>query len=222
MVEPSAATRASTAYLRIREAIIVGRHRPGMRLHIQDLSNSLEIGPSPVREALNRLVSEGLVLQQDQRGFRVVPLDIADLDDLFNARCWANEAALRASIRRGGQEWEENLVLALHRLGRTPHLVEVESGLRGNEWEAAHDELHDALIGACGSTWMQNFCQRTSDAAARYRAVSRVVVFGQRGDEAEHVAIVEAAVARNEDKAVNLLLNHFHRTRDLVAESWNK
>lgn len=222
MIELSANTRASTAYLRIREAIIVGRRRPGARLHIQDLSNDLGIGPSPVREALNRLVSEGLVSQQDQRGFRVAPLDITDLDDLFDARCWANEAALRASIRRGGQDWEENLVLTLHRLRRTPRLVEVESGLRGNEWEKAHDEFHHALIGACGSMWMQSFCQRTSDAAARYRAVSRVAISGQRGDEAEHVAIVEAAIARDEAQAVNLLLDHFRRTRDLVAESWNK
>ena len=222
MVEAVANTRASAAYNRIRQAIIIGRHRPGTRLHIHDLSNELQIGPSPVREALNRLVSEGLVSQQDQRGFRVASLDLADLDDLFDARCWANEAALRASIQRGGQQWEENLVLMLHRLRRTPRLVDVENGLRGEQWENAHDEFHNALIGACGSTWMQNFCQRTSDAAARYRAVSRVALAGQRGDEEEHVAIAEAAIARDENKAAALLTGHLRHTRDLVANSWQR
>jgi GntR family carbon starvation induced transcriptional regulator len=222
MVEAVPNTRASAAYLRIREAIITGRHAPGMRLHVHDLADELHMGPSPIREALNRLVSEGLVSQQDQRGFRVAPLDLADLDDLFDARCWANEAALRASIQRGGQEWEENLVLMLHRLRRAPRLVDIESGLRGGQWEDAHDEFHNALIGACGSTWMQSFCQRTSDAAARYRAVSRAAVAGQRGDEAEHVAIVEAAIARDEDKAASLLTRHLRRTRDLVVDSWQR
>lgn len=222
MVEAVPNTRASSAYLRIREAIITGRYGPGARLHVQDLSAELKVGPSPIREALNRLVSDGLVSQQDQRGFRVAPLDLADLDDLFDARCWANEAAVRASIRRGDQQWEEKLVLMLHRLRRAPRLVEVESGLRGRQWESAHDEFHNALISACGSIWMQNFCQRTSDAAARYRAVSRAAVAGQRGDEEEHVAIVEAAIARDEDKAAHLLVAHLRRTRDLVANSWKE
>jgi DNA-binding GntR family transcriptional regulator len=220
MGETIANTRASAAYVRIREAIIAGRLEAGARLHIHDLASELEIGPSPIREALNRLVSEGLVSQQDQRGFRVASLDFGDLDDLFDARCWANEAALRASIQRGDQQWEENLVLMLHRLRRAPRLVEVESGLRGEQWENAHDEFHDALIGACGSVWMKNFCQRMSDAAARYRAVSRAAVGGQRNDEDEHVAIAEAAIARDEDKAASLLIGHLRRTRDLVANSW--
>lgn len=222
MAEAVANTLASVAYVRLREAIIVGRHQPGARLHIHDLSSELDIGPSPIREALNRLVSEGLVSQQDQRGFRVAPLDLAGLDDLFDARCWANEAALRASIQRGGADWEETLVLMLHRLRRAPRLVDLETGLRGAQWENAHDEFHNALIGACGSTWMMNFCQRTSDAAARYRAVSRAAVAGQRGDEDEHVAIVEATLARDEDRAVGLLTDHLRRTRDLVVKSWRQ
>lgn len=222
MIEAVANTRASAAYVRIREAIIVGRHQPGARLHIQDLSDELQVGASPIREALNRLVSEGLVSQHDQRGFRVASLDLKDLDDLFDARCWANEAALRASIQRGGRDWEEKVVLMLHRLRRAPRLVEVDSGLRGAEWENAHDEFHNALIGACGSTWMQNFCQRTSDAAARYRAISRAALGGQRGDEDEHMAIAEAAIARDVEKAVSLLTSHLRRTRDLVFNSWQR
>ncbi|MBB4633362.1 GntR family transcriptional regulator [Sphingosinicella soli] len=222
MVEAVINTRASTAYLRIREAIIVGRYQPGARLHVHDLASELKIGPSPIREALNRLVSDGLVSLQDQRGFRVASLDLSDLDDLTDARCWANEAALRASIQRGGQEWEERLILMLHRLRRAPRLVEVETGLRGEQWESAHDEFHNALIGACGSSWMQAFCQKTSDAAARYRAISRSAIAGQRGDEEEHMAIAEAAIARNEDKAVGLLTEHLRRTRDLVANNWQR
>jgi DNA-binding GntR family transcriptional regulator len=101
-------------------------------------------------------------------------------------------------------------------------LVVVESGLRGEQWENAHDDFHNALIGACGSFWMLNFCQRLSDAAARYRAVSRAVVAGQRGDEEEHIAIFEAAIARDEDKAASLLTSHLRRTRDLVASSWQR
>lgn len=222
MAEVIVNTRVSAAYLRVREAIIKGLYEPGVRLHIQDLADKLQVGQSSVREALNRLVSDGLVSQHDQRGFRVASLDLADLDDLFDARCWANEAALRASIQRGNREWEENLVLMLHRLRRAPRLVDVESGLRGEEWENAHDRFHHALIGACGSTWMQNFCQRTSDAAARYRAVSRAAAAGQRGDEEEHVALVEAAIARDENKAVALLTEHLRRTRDLVANNWQQ
>jgi len=76
-----AGTLASSVYERIREDILIGRLQPGEKLRIDTLRQRYTVGGSPIREALNRLSSEGLVLQHDQRGFGVLPASIEDLVD---------------------------------------------------------------------------------------------------------------------------------------------
>jgi GntR family transcriptional regulator, carbon starvation induced regulator len=72
-----------------------------------------------VREALNRLSSEGLVERKSQRGFFVTEISMTALEELVKTRIWLETLALRESIQNATEEWEEQLVLAYHRLART-------------------------------------------------------------------------------------------------------
>ena len=65
--EPSSTQRA---YLAIRRMILVGELAPGEKLKIEKLRQILDMGGSPIREALTLLVSDLLVERLDQRGFR--------------------------------------------------------------------------------------------------------------------------------------------------------
>lgn len=76
---------------------------------------------NPVREALNRLTSEGLVTQEDQRGFSVAPISLEDWRDVVRARCLMEGCALGEAIRHRDEAWEERVVVALHWLSRTSH-----------------------------------------------------------------------------------------------------
>jgi DNA-binding GntR family transcriptional regulator len=172
-----------------------------------------------MREALNRLSSEGLLAQADQRGFRIPPLTLKDLDELIRARCWANDASLRHSIRTGGMDWEERVQASFAALAETPrYLDEGEQG-RNPRWERAHEAFHAALVSASGSSWMEEFCGQMFVAAERYRHAARIVTGTKRPDLDEHRTIAQAALARREDEAVELLCEHFRRTARLVRES---
>ena len=202
-------TLATSAYERLRFDVISGVFEPGAKLLIRELCQRYGIGLGPVREALNRMSRDGLVQQSDQRGFSVTPATEDDLEDIIRVRCWANEEALRASIANGDEAWEERLVLALHRLSRLPFPAD---GKPSPAREQAHRAFHAALIGACGSKWLTDFCEQLFDAADRYRFLSR------RGDgdplrrPDEHPAIMEAALRRDADEAVRLLKAHFQQT----------
>jgi GntR family carbon starvation induced transcriptional regulator len=209
-------TLASSAYGRLRQEIITGDQVPGSRLHIKQLCERLGIGLSPIREALNRLSSEGLVRQLDQRGFRVAPLDAADLRDLTRMRCWLNEAALRGAIEAGDEGWEEALVVAHHRLMRAPRADMAADGQRSLAWEEAHRDFHTALIAACGSRRMLEQCEALFDAADRYRHVSRIASADRRDDADEHTRILEATLLRDAETAVTLLTRHMQQTEILV------
>ena len=208
-------TLTSAVYERLRRDVLVGRLRPGEKLRIEALRATYEVGASPLREALNRLSAEGLVVQEDQRGFRVSPVSLDDLKELTRTRCWLNEIALRESIARGDTAWEERVVLTHHRLARTPVYSDASSKL-DSEWERRHREFHAALISACGSRWLTAFCESLFDQADRYRYLS-VYAHEHRDFVGEHRAIMEATLARNAESAVRLLIDHISKTAELVS-----
>src|SRR5512139_2316673 len=128
-------TLASAAYVRLRREVMTAQLLPGQKLNIRQLCSRYETGLSPVREALNRLLRDGLVTQADQQGFRVAPIGIQQLDELTRTRCWLNELALRESIMHGDASWEESVLLACHRLLRSPReSSDEDSPLRNVSW----------------------------------------------------------------------------------------
>jgi DNA-binding GntR family transcriptional regulator len=148
-----------------------------------------------------------------------MPVSVAELLDLTQARCWVNEIGLRRSIETNDPAWEEAVLLSFHRLSRTPrHLVEGSSD-RNPAWERAHRAFHRALIEACGSPWLIETCERLFDAAERYRHLARIAGVSRGSLEAEHREIMEAAIERRADQGVELLNLHFRRTADLVKQT---
>ncbi|MCC7083272.1 MAG: FCD domain-containing protein [Burkholderiales bacterium] len=215
-------TLASRACEALRRDIIRAQYAPGAKLHIRSLCERYGVGLSPMREALNRLSRDGLVGRTDQRGFWVMPLDQDHLAELTRTRCWLNEVAIRESIGRGDEAWEEAIVLAYHRLQRTPrHPSGQESVSYDPAWESAHRAFHSSLIAACGSRWLLGFCEQLFDAADRYRHLSRATSRARKLKRDEHRSIMEAVLARDADKAVALLNGHFNATQSLVHDSLN-
>lgn len=198
----------------LRRDIIVGTYEPGEKLRLRMLSERFQVGLSPIREALNRLSRDGLVEQCDLRGFFVPPLTEVDLDELVRARCWLNALAVRESIARGDTAWEESVVLTHHRLSRMPRWIPNTTQVN-RDWELAHRAFHAALLGACGTRWITDYCAQLFDLADRYRQLSRQATGAQERQGAEHRAIMEACLARNADEAAALLTAHLERTAEL-------
>src|SRR5882762_6628853 len=74
------------AFRIIREQILNGEILPGEKLKIEVLQRKYALSSSPLREALNRLVAERLVIADDRRGFRAVPISAGDLNDIVRCR----------------------------------------------------------------------------------------------------------------------------------------
>jgi GntR family transcriptional regulator, carbon starvation induced regulator len=213
--ESKVATLASAAYGRLRREIISVEIPPGSRLHTRQLCARYDMGLSPIREALSRLSSEGLVRQSDQRGFVVTQLTEADLDALTRTRCWLNELGLRESIAQGDDAWEEAVIVGFHRLSRVPRFF---GDARNPVWDAAHQTFHAALVAACRSPWLTGYCAQLFDAFERYRNLSAFTAAARPGHVDEHKAIMEAAVRRDADAACHLLRGHYELSAALVRQ----
>lgn len=200
--EVQGSTLASRVFERLREDILEGRLPPGAKLRVEALQERYQVGASPLREALNRLISVRLVEQVERRGFRVATLSDDDLMELFRARKLINEVVVRESLLHGDDGWEEQVVFAYHRLWRCP--MTLPSGQVNRDWELLHRKFHEALIAACPTRWLRDFHELLFDCTDRYRRLNV-----QRLDPdhtlVEHRQIMEAAVSRDSQLTVRLL-----------------
>ena len=215
---PAPSTQASHVYDRLREDLLSGRLAPSRKLQMRFLIEMYQTGQTPLREALNRLTSDGLVEVREQRGFYVRDISRAELAELTKTRCWVESLALRESMAATTPQWEEQLLLAQHRLSRTPRSLNETKFEDNPEWERLHRIYHRTLIGNCGSQSLIAFCGQLADQLYRYRRLSIRKAFPSRHIGDEHLAIVNAVMSGNADEAVALLAAHYQRTADVVLQ----
>jgi GntR family transcriptional regulator, carbon starvation induced regulator len=208
--------QTSTAHARLRSDIVSGRLAPGERLKINDLAALLEVSPGAIREALSRLLPEQLVVSRDQKGFVVAPLSIEDLQDLTDLRCEVEPIALRRAVIRGDSAWEAAILGAAHRLRRTPIIAEDHA--IAPEWVDRHAAFHAAFVSACGSPRLLTLHAQLYQQSERYRGLS-VLVESDRNVEAEHLALVDAALDRDAERLVERTISHFRTTTALIVKA---
>lgn len=195
----------------LRDRIVYGEVKAGSRLQLVPLSEELDVSVGLIREAVTRLASEELVVANPQQGFSVRALSEADLRDLTWVRSHLESLALRESIERGDLAWESNLVAAHHTLSSTP--VTNEDGSFNRAWMRAHRQFHAALTSACGSPTLMRMRSELWDAAEIYRQwAGKLPEGGSRATGAEHRALLDAALARDADRASRLMVDHLELT----------
>lgn len=211
-----ATTQASTAYQRLRDDVLSGRLEPLRKLQMRFLTDFYTTGQTPLREALNRLSAEGLVESRDQRGFFVAGISEAELIELTRTRCWVERIALTESMAAATPAWEEELVLAHHRLGRAPRSLHPDRFESNPDWERLHGLFHLTLISGCGSRPLIAFCRQLADQLYRYRQLSIRKVFATRHVGDEHRAILEAVLDRDGARACDVLESHYRKTAEAI------
>jgi len=216
-VERGGRTRTAGAYEELRRDIVRSLWKPGARLRFEELKAHYDTGLSPLREALMKLASDGLVELEEHKGFRVAPVSRAGLVDITNMRKELESMAIRLSIAHGDDHWEAGIVAALHELAKRSKLG--PDGLVDDEWEARHRAFHNALTAASGSEWLQRFRSQLYDQADRYRRVAVHYMHAPRDDLVEHREIADAVLARDTEAAVFLSRRHLDRTCQILLSS---
>ena len=214
----SATSATAQIYGKVHQDILTGVLEPGRKLKIEELRQAYGTGSSPIREALSLLTSDGLVERVDQRGFRVSLVSTGAFEELLTTRCWLEERALIESIEHGDQAWEERVVLAEFHLSKTARSVSSNAFVANQDWELRHKDFHMALISACGSSILLNFCRQLYDQNVRYRHVAGKVAYPKRDTAKEHRAIMQAALDRDTPSAVTSLVEHYRQTGNYLAK----
>jgi DNA-binding GntR family transcriptional regulator len=208
------AGRSSSRPTKIMHGILA----PGQKLRVEVLKDKYGVGASTLREAITRLGGEALVTSEEQRGFRVAGVSLADFTDLSHTRKFIEVEALRQSIMMGDDDWEANLVAAHHRLSKVEQRFANPQTTFSTEFESPNREFHRALIAACPSRWLLQFQGILFQQAERYRRISPAHRDVERDVHSEHEAIVEAALARDVERACLLAGEHIERTSESLTK----
>lgn len=198
----------------LRDHIIEARFAPGEKLRFDALREQYDIGISPLREALTHLASEGLVIAEQRKGYRVAPVSEPDLREIARLRGEFDALAIRESIRNGDELWEGRVLAAFHALTRRAKIG--PDGEIDRDWEGYHIRFHEALLSECAMPKLMSFRAILELQARRYRRIAVHYLTAPRDDLGEHQAIRDAVLARNGDEAARLVREHYHRTVEII------
>jgi DNA-binding GntR family transcriptional regulator len=207
-------TRAEWVESEIRRAILEGRLAAGERLNMTALSETLNVSPTPLREALQRLAGNGLITLSPQRGAYVSELTSTDLGDIYKLRLLLEPKAAEIAAERVTEESRERIRQAHTRLAQTYGASVSDIVAR----EAAHREFHVAVVANCASPRLLEIVTELLDHSARYRVVARNLLGGRPEVVEEHAAIADAAIAGDRSLVGHLVDEHLNRTYHAAME----
>ena len=203
--DPSA-TVGEVAYRRIRTDIVFGRLAPGQKLTLEPMREAYAASVSTLREILNRLSSEGLIVAEGARGFEVMPVSADNLRQVASMRQLLECHALKESFEAGDMEWEGRVVAAHHKLASIEKRMASGQRADAHTWKRYDGEFHHALISACGSRVLLDTHATIYDRYFRYQMLAAVY----RGEAAssEHRTLLDCALARDWRTAQRTLTTH--------------
>jgi DNA-binding GntR family transcriptional regulator len=210
-------TVTEAATRRLRQDIIAGDLAPATKLRLRELVERYGFGTTPLREALSRLVAEGLVVVEGQKGFSVPPVTRAHLLDITGTRQVVEVQAFRLAIEAGGAAWEDEVVASLSLLKREVARREPTSVAWHDAYELKHHRFHRALVAACPLAALREFCDELYAQTTRYRRVMKTALADWTRAVAVHEELAEKALARDLPGAAAALHAHIGSTAKIVA-----
>ena len=210
-------------YAQVREDIIGLRLPPGADLDEASLEQRFGVSRTPVREALIRLASEGLIVLLPNRGARVTHIDISDVPQLFEALELCQRATIRwAAARRTLKDIAEL---------RTANQQFREAARNGNgeRMGEINKEFHTIISRSCGNRYFESLY--SSLLAASLRLARTAFGYAPQTDTAhqryymevvrQHEAMIQAIEDKNADEAEELARLHTELFRDRINRYLN-
>ena len=203
------ASQMDQAYRQLRHLILSLELMPGEKLSERWLEARFAGSRTPIRAALARLETEGLVTR-DGRSYAVAPIDVAELDHLFAFREGVESAAVRLACGRDVAEEVDALVAMLDSCGPDAEL---------DDWHRVGNEFHVALARLSGNPF---FIRTVTDIMTRLARARWLEIWSETARAtawAEHRGILERVRAGDAEGAAALAAQHIRRGRERMMHS---
>lgn len=207
-----------TAYDSLRNDIVTGKLGPGQKLKLNVLRASYGVSVNTLRETLMRLVSDGFVAFEDQKGFRVNPVSVSDLDELIELRVQLEILGLQKSMAnsQNRMDWKSALISAHYRLSCMEKLMMEDESSHVRDWEKADRDFHMTIVSNCGSSQLIRYHGSVLELFMRYQVLAlKKRPFRGEAVADEHQQLVNLMLDDKLDAATALLSEHINKGSEL-------
>ena len=198
------------AYERIKQKIVSLELTPGSVIDETALQAELGLGRTPIREALQRLALEKLVMIVPRRGMFVADIGMMDLQRLFEVRVVLESMAARLAAQRGTQEHWQHMAAVLSSLPEPLEIIDNQALI------AVDQACHEIIYEAVDNEFLKDTLITMYALSLRLWYFALAKIGDMRGAVLEHVAILEALQAGNADQAVCLLEQHIKHFQEEI------
>jgi DNA-binding GntR family transcriptional regulator len=209
---PDATRKGNQAYDLMRREIVACRLLPGTRFTEAEVMERFEIGKASCRIALQRLAQEGFVSSMPRHGYRVSPVTVKDVDEVFALRMELEPLAARGAAGRVNRAHLERLEQACRRK------ITVEMGNQIDFFLEANRGFHLAIAAASGNGRLYRTLSGLLDEMTRLVALGFGVQGVRPNIENDHTAMIEHLAAGDADSAALVARRHVETFRDMTLE----
>ncbi|MGQ4274403.1 GntR family transcriptional regulator [Terrihabitans sp. B22-R8] len=209
---PAAALKGEQAYELLRSEIVLCRILPGTRFTELELMERYALGKATCRIALHRLVQDGLVTSMPRQGYRVVPVTIRDVEEIFALRLALEPYAARLAAGKADRAKLE----AFERACRTP--LDIEVGSQVEVFLEANRSFHMAIAEASGNQRLARTLSGLLDEMARLVGLGFAAQGERPNIENDHVSLIESLDAGDADTAEQVARRHVETFREQTME----
>ena len=208
-----------TAYERIRDLILNMKLKPGETLSENRLAEDLGISRTPVREALNRLEQEGLIITSGRRKRAFVPT-IKEIEDIFDLKVAIESGTARWAAGRG-EELDRKELRNTVDMMQSVAAQRPEAGDKLEDWHDRWLELderfHDTLARMAGNKRAKQIVDTLN--AYWHRLKLGILAIEDRIEKAavEHEQIAAAVLNGEGDEAARLMADHLEKLRTMLV-----
>ncbi|MCD6189688.1 MAG: GntR family transcriptional regulator [Thermococcus sp.] len=204
-------TLTEQVYHYLKERITSLALPPGTKIDISGVAKQLGVSPTPVREAIHKLIQHGFVVAKPYAGFFVVKLSPRDVEELFDLRKAFELLGMRYVMQNLDKQRVEQLIHKVNQLMKKADDEELIKGVR--EFD---EEFHlKFLIESSGSKWLARIANGVIDLIKMTTRMTRNPLVACK----EHKDILEAMKAGNLELASSLLEEHLERAKQEAIRS---
>lgn len=212
--KPSQRGRGAGVFEALRKMAISYEMKPGERLNELDLAEQFGVSRTPIREALTRLASEGLLIESS-RGYVRKPLEIQEMVDLFEARLAVERECLRLAFERASPEELLEVTTYLKNSMEVPSSASIEKLVELDE--GFH--LHIATMSK--NSELKRMLISLNERLRFIRWIDMENV-GRESTQKEHSDIINALAKHDLDRALGILGSHISMRRERIVDTITK
>jgi DNA-binding GntR family transcriptional regulator len=204
----------NTVYENIRLQIVEEKLTPGQWLIERELCEAYRMSRTPIREILWKLMADGFLEQEANRGFVVRRLGLEQIFEIFQAREAIEGMAARLACRRGGEAFHATLREIKKKIDRANIESDPVLGI------GLGRELHKAIMNAAHNRIMADINERLENLTVLTANITKRAPAIEKASAEAHLKIINALLQQDEEKAEQLMREHLRETCRYIVEQF--